>query len=181
MEKLNIFDAFAGVGGIRLGFEQASNKFKTIYAVDFEKKCKDTYDLNFKKAQLETNDISKLKINDIPDFDIITAGFPCFIAGTKVLTESGYKNIEDVIISDKLMTHTGEYQNIINLQQKLYENENDIYKIRAKYHPYAINCTSEHPFYVRKKNSIWNNLLRKYEYIFEDPIWVDAKNINKNH
>jgi DNA (cytosine-5)-methyltransferase 1 len=72
-----IFDAFAGVGGIRLGFELANKNFKTIYAVDINAKCKETYDLNFEDCELTIDDISKLKINDIPDFDIITAGFPC--------------------------------------------------------------------------------------------------------
>jgi len=38
--SIRIFDAFAGVGGIRLGFELANKKFKTIYAVDINAKCK---------------------------------------------------------------------------------------------------------------------------------------------
>lgn len=38
--KYKIFDSFAGVGGIRLGFELASSDFKTIYAVDFNEQCK---------------------------------------------------------------------------------------------------------------------------------------------
>lgn len=78
MDKLKIFDAFCGVGGIRLGFELANDDiFTTVYAVDFNQMCKKTYDLNFKESKLTIQDISKLKINEIPDFDIITAGFPC--------------------------------------------------------------------------------------------------------
>jgi len=77
MAKLTIFDAFAGIGGIRLGFEKANKNYNTVYAVDCEKKCKITYDLNFENTKLTINDISKLEIDDIPNFDIITAGFPC--------------------------------------------------------------------------------------------------------
>jgi DNA (cytosine-5)-methyltransferase 1 len=76
-DKLTIFDAFAGIGGIRLGFEKAHKNFSTIYAVDCEKKCKDTYDLNFEDTKLTVKDISELKIDNIPNHDIITAGFPC--------------------------------------------------------------------------------------------------------
>jgi DNA (cytosine-5)-methyltransferase 1 len=77
MTKLKIFDAFCGIGGIRLGFELASEKFETVYAVDFNEKCKDTYDLNFKTAKLNVINIEKINIDELIDFDIITAGFPC--------------------------------------------------------------------------------------------------------
>ncbi|MGA2130452.1 MAG: DNA cytosine methyltransferase [Candidatus Pacearchaeota archaeon] len=76
MERgLRTLDLFAGVGGIRLGFENAG--FNTIFANDFDKTCKDTYDLNFSEPKLNTEDIWKLNISKIPDFDILLGGFPC--------------------------------------------------------------------------------------------------------
>ncbi len=60
--KIKIFDAFAGIGGIRLGFEQASSNFETIYAVDIDSKCKYTYDINFNTIKLTTEDISNINI-----------------------------------------------------------------------------------------------------------------------
>ena len=68
-------DLFAGVGGIRLGFENAG--FKTVFANDFEHKCKDTYDLNFKDSKLVVEDIRKIEIEDLPKFDFLLGGFPC--------------------------------------------------------------------------------------------------------
>lgn len=68
-------DLFAGVGGIRLGFEKAG--FKTVFANDFEPKCKDTYDFNFKTTKLVIEDIRKLGIDDLPQFDFLLGGFPC--------------------------------------------------------------------------------------------------------
>ena len=72
--KYTICDAFAGVGGIRLGFELANKDFETVYAIDINQKCKDTYDLNFEGTKLSVDDIAKIKIEDLPNFDIITAG-----------------------------------------------------------------------------------------------------------
>lgn len=72
---LKTADFFAGVGGIRLGFEQAG--FKTTFANDFDKKCKETYDLNFDEPNLVVEDIWKLDLNAMPDFDILLGGFPC--------------------------------------------------------------------------------------------------------
>lgn len=71
----NTIDLFAGVGGIRLGFENAG--FKTVFANDFEPQCKDTYDLNFKDSKLIVEDIRKIGIEDLPKFDFLLGGFPC--------------------------------------------------------------------------------------------------------
>ena len=68
-------DLFAGVGGIRIGFENAG--FKTVFANDFEPQCKETYDLNFKDSKLVVEDIRKIGIDDLPDFDFLLGGFPC--------------------------------------------------------------------------------------------------------
>ena len=68
-------DLFAGVGGISLGFEQAG--FKTVYANDSDLKCKETYDLNSSKVKLDVQDMWKINISELPEFDVLLAGFPC--------------------------------------------------------------------------------------------------------
>ncbi|MCB0369184.1 MAG: transcriptional repressor LexA, partial [Bdellovibrionales bacterium] len=68
-------DLFAGVGGIRLGFEKAG--FKTVFANDFEENCRNTYDINFRDAKLVVEDIRKVGIDDLPEFDFLLGGFPC--------------------------------------------------------------------------------------------------------
>ena len=84
-------DLFAGVGGIRLGFERAG--FKTVFANDNNKNCKLTYDLNFKEPELLVKDIRKIYIKEMPDFDVLLGGFPCqafSIAGN----QGGFKDEE---------------------------------------------------------------------------------------
>jgi len=68
-------DLFAGIGGIRLGFENAG--FETVFGNDFDPYCKVTYDLNFKTTSLKVTDIAKIKSSDLPNFDILLGGFPC--------------------------------------------------------------------------------------------------------
>ncbi len=75
-KKIRTIDLFAGVGGIRLGFE-STGAFETVYANDFDDKCKVTYDKNFKTEKLSVGDIQKVEVSDIPDFDFLLGGFPC--------------------------------------------------------------------------------------------------------
>ena len=72
---LRTIDLFAGVGGIREGFENAG--FETVFSNDFEPNCKYTYDLNFKTSKLVVEDIRKINIDDLPEFDFLLGGFPC--------------------------------------------------------------------------------------------------------
>jgi DNA (cytosine-5)-methyltransferase 1 len=85
-------DLFAGIGGIRIGFEKAG--FKTVFANDFEPNCKTTYDLNFRESKLIVEDIRKIGIDDLPKFDFLLGGFPCqafSIAGYR----QGFKDKKD--------------------------------------------------------------------------------------
>ncbi|MFH1610389.1 MAG: transcriptional repressor LexA, partial [Patescibacteria group bacterium] len=68
-------DLFAGIGGIRLGFENAG--FTTVFANDFDQACETTYNLNFKTNKLIVEDIRKINIEDLPEFDFLLGGFPC--------------------------------------------------------------------------------------------------------
>lgn len=74
-DKFSTLDLFAGIGGVRMGFENAG--FNTVFANDFDQFCKVTYDSNFDESQLMVKDISKLKCNELPKFNILLAGFPC--------------------------------------------------------------------------------------------------------
>ncbi|HGI5476854.1 TPA: DNA (cytosine-5-)-methyltransferase, partial [Streptococcus pyogenes] len=71
---LKIASFFAGVGGIDLGFENAG--FKTIYANEFDNYAADTFEMNF-DVKVDRRDINDVQADEIPDFDIMLAGFPC--------------------------------------------------------------------------------------------------------
>ena len=76
-KNIRIVDLFAGVGGIKIGFEKAG--FECVFSNDFDKNCKVTYDFNFARKQksLICADIAEVSSNLIPDFEVLTGGFPC--------------------------------------------------------------------------------------------------------
>lgn len=67
---------FAGVGGIDLGFEQ-TGKFETVFANEFDSYAAETMELNFPKIKVDQRDVHLVKISEIPDSDVLIAGFPC--------------------------------------------------------------------------------------------------------
>ncbi len=74
--KYRIIDLFAGVGGIRLGFEKAfKDKASFVFSSEIDKYAQITYNENYNEVPY--GDITKIKAEDVPEHDIILAGFPC--------------------------------------------------------------------------------------------------------
>lgn len=94
---LKSIDLFAGIGGIRLGFEQAfGEELKTVFVSEWDEYAQKTYKANFADEFEIAGDITKICENDIPDFDICLAGFPCqafSLAGQRKGFEDDYKGI----------------------------------------------------------------------------------------
>lgn len=68
-------DLFAGIGGIRLGFQQHGGK--CVFTSEWNTWSQKTYVANFGDDHEIAGDITKLEASDIPDHDVLLAGFPC--------------------------------------------------------------------------------------------------------
>ena len=75
MSQYTVGSMFAGIGGICMGFRDAGCKL--VWANEIDKYACITYRLNFGDDYLVEGDIQEVKSEDIPPFDILTAGFPC--------------------------------------------------------------------------------------------------------
>lgn len=71
--KFKFIDLFAGIGGIRLGFESVGGE--CVFSSEWDKYAQITYSTNF--GEVPYGDITKIKAEEIPPFDILLAGFPC--------------------------------------------------------------------------------------------------------
>lgn len=72
-DNFRFIDLFAGIGGIRLGFEAAGGR--CVFSSEFDEDACKTYEANF--GEHPSGDITKINARDIPDFDILLGGFPC--------------------------------------------------------------------------------------------------------
>jgi DNA (cytosine-5)-methyltransferase 1 len=74
-EPLKAIELFAGIGGFRLGMEAAN--IETIWANDINKLAYQVYQSNFGQNEIVFGDIRQINLSEIPDHDLLTAGFPC--------------------------------------------------------------------------------------------------------
>jgi DNA (cytosine-5)-methyltransferase 1 len=73
LKSTTFIDLFAGIGGIRIAFENAGAI--CVFSSEWDEKAQKTYEANFN--EIPAGDITKIPINEIPDHDILTGGFPC--------------------------------------------------------------------------------------------------------
>lgn len=68
-------DLFAGIGGIRIGFQKHGGK--CVFTSEWNTWSQKTYAANFGDEHEINGDITKINEHDIPDHDVLLAGFPC--------------------------------------------------------------------------------------------------------
>lgn len=73
--KFRFIDLFAGIGGIRLGFERLGGE--CVFTSEWNKFANQTYLENFAEDHKIVGDITQTDVANIPDHDVLLAGFPC--------------------------------------------------------------------------------------------------------
>ena len=71
--KFRFIDLFAGIGGIRIPFQELGGT--CVFSSEWDKFAQKTYSVNF--GEIPSGDITKIEASSIPDFDILLGGFPC--------------------------------------------------------------------------------------------------------
>lgn len=73
--SFRFIDLFAGIGGLRRGFEELGGR--CVFTSEWDKYSQQTYLANFDCEHKVTGDITKVPVEDIPAHDVLLAGFPC--------------------------------------------------------------------------------------------------------
>jgi DNA (cytosine-5)-methyltransferase 1 len=99
---LRVFEMFAGYGGASFALKKAEIEFNTIGFSEIDKNAIKVFELNHPNIK-NYGDCSKINVNELPDFDLLTAGFPCqpFSINTKHSSRGenhkSYNLFEDII------------------------------------------------------------------------------------
>lgn len=142
MNKFKIGSMYAGIGGIDLAFQQTG--FEVVWANETDKNACKTYRHNFSNIVLVEDDIRNINAESIPNFDILTAGFPCqsfSVCGNRkgFADERGNLFFEIMRIADKKKPEIIFLENVANL------TEHDNGKTFNRIH----NELSERNYYIR--------------------------------
>lgn len=81
-KEIKTIELFAGVGGFRIGLENANSKYNIVWSNQWEPSTKIqhasmVYEKRFGKKNHSNEDISKVNVEDIPDHNLLVGGFPC--------------------------------------------------------------------------------------------------------
>lgn len=128
MEKLRFIDLFAGVGGFHLALSQVGAV--CVWACEIRKGLRKLYKMNFPGTPIE-GDITKIASEDIPEHDILCAGFPCqpfSLAGKKegFEDERGNLFLEIIRILDY---HQTPYALLENVNQLFHHDDGRTWEV----------------------------------------------------
>lgn len=173
---IKLLSLFSGIGAFEKALERLGIDYELVDFCDIDKYAAQSYcAIHNVSPDKNLGDISKVNEKDLPDFDIMTWGFPCFVKGTKVLTDKGYKNIEEIEVGDRVLTHTGTFKKVLKTGET-YNKE--IYKVKAQ-GMFDTYVTGNHPYYVLRSEKYYNKKLRKYEYSYLQPQWIKVKDLKE--
>ena len=176
MKCIKVFESFSGIGTQRMALRNLGIEHEVVAIAEIDKYALSSYDAIHGDCP-NLGDISKIDPNTIPDHDLFTYSFPCFTGDTLVLTNSGYKRIDEINIGDAVLTHTNQYKKVTNV---FNQGVKDIVNIKGMA-IHNIKTTENHKFLTRERYRKWNNDKRSYDRLFRDPQWVEVKGLTKNH
>lgn len=176
---LRVFTAFSGIDFQCQALDRLVKKYPPFcYTLvgwsEIDKYAIQMHDLLYPECKDKNyGNIQRVQWESVPDFDLLTWSSPCFVAGTLILTDQGYKPIEEVKVGDKVLTHTNSFKSVVSVGKRLYHgNMVKIYGMGTD----VIYCTEEHPFYVRRMFRKGHKMKR----CFHEPEWIKAKNLDQN-
>jgi site-specific DNA-cytosine methylase len=171
---------FAGAGGGVLGSKMLG--IRTVAYVEW-----DAFPQAILKARMADGLLDAAPVfGDVREFDptpyagktdIVSGGFPCFVAGTMVLTRDGYRAIEEIQPGDLVLTHMGRWRPVNSV---MFKGNAPLREIHAQGVP-GVVCSDNHPFHARASNKVWDKEARTYRRAFSEPVRTAARGVTDKH
>ncbi|WP_454301129.1 DNA cytosine methyltransferase [Salana multivorans] len=155
----------AGYGGVALALESIWPGARVSWVSDIEKAPSRILAHHYPGVP-NHGDLTRIDWASVAPVDILTAGFPCFAAGTPVLTKRGLVPIEDVTTGDEVWTHRARWRPVTATMTRRAPT--------VEFRP-GFYCTPEHRLWLRSPGRVWRNDLRQYRRTLSEPEWVEAR------
>lgn len=172
MKVLSLFD---GMSCGRVALQRAGIAVDEYYSSEIDPHALKVANANWPQDRtLRLGDVTGLVSSSLPKIDLLIGGSPCFVAGTKVITKTSIKNIEDVVVGDYVLTHTNTFQKVVAVGSK----HSDTILLKAQGMK-PTTTTHEHPYYVRSMTRKWDNSKRTSFRVFSEPSWKAVSELRK--
>ena len=130
-DSMKFIDLFCGIGG----FHQALTKlgYNCVFASDIDENCRKTYEKNY--GLKPEGDITKIKIDQIPNFDILCGGFPCQ-PFSKAGLQKGFEDVRGNLffnICDIVKEHKPKYIILENVRNLASHDDGNTWKVIREY------------------------------------------------
>ena len=176
---MNVLSLFDGMSCGRVALERAGIPVDNYFASEIDKYAIKVSEKNYPNI-IRLGDVTKVTYKDgvlysekgewkVGKIDLLLAGSPCFVAGTSVITERGYKCIEDVVVGDVVLTHNNNWKPVLRVGGKMVFNT---YSIKAQ-GVLPTTTTAEHPYFVRSCKRQGKKNVRT----FSDPVWKPVNEV----
>lgn len=165
MKQLKVISLFSGYGTQELALDYCGINYRNIANCDILKTANIVYDALHKTEIGNLGDVSKVDEKKFPECDLLTYSFPCFTGETLVLTKTGYKRIDEVVVGDEVLTHTNTYKRVNN---HFDQGKKEIWSMVSPIF-HELKTTENHRFYVKTKN----------DGILSEPYWKEAQYLDK--
>lgn len=183
---MNVLSLCDGMSCGQMALEKAGIEVREYYAAEIKEHAIRLTKHNFPNT-VHIGDVNKVTYRDgvlytengeyKTEIDLVIFGSPCFEAGTLVITDKGYKSIEDIQVGDKVLTHKGRYRKVLATGGKIA----DTVELKCS-GSLATRVTLNHPYYVthktttRKKTKGVSTTTRHYT----EPSWVQVGELKQD-
>lgn len=150
-KPIRLIELFAGVGSQAMALRDIEANFEHYRVCEFDKYAIQSYNA-IHGTSFTVSDIRDWKGDDLGIVDkdkyeyIMTYSFPCFTGDTKVITDTNIKDIKDIKVGDRVLTHDGTYQKVLwsgkTGRKRIYRIKTDLNQV--------VRCTENHLIYVRE-------------------------------
>lgn len=185
MKKLNVLSCFDGIASGKVALERCGVPVGSYFSSEIDKSAKKIAEKNHQDI-ISIGDVTKVSYENgvlhtengdfETEIDLVMAGSPCFGAGTLVYTTEGYKNIEDIIEGDEVLTHKNRFRKVLRTGWKwtdvgVLKNQNAIDTVVTKNHPYYIRHIDDKTI----SNPEWINIgdAKSNDYVCQNIINIE--------
>lgn len=187
MPMYKVISLFSGTGGSSLGYKLAG--LDVVLSNEFVEAAWKCYEANFPKTICLHDDIRKLTGDIIlskvgfkqGELDILDGSPPCFEADVLVMTDKGYKKIQNIQEGDYVLTHKNRFRKVIKTFRSVKDT---IYEVKTM-GTIPFKVTGNHPFYVRRKHIKAGKKLPSGQHeckrYFDEPEWKNISDLDKDY